>query len=111
MAGRGPDVPLAGRSPAPAAAPPPPRSAPPPTPAAGNSAPAGARSAISPAGGPRRDRHQCVQCHQRFGVTFEAIAGEPEHMAPVACPHCWHMNHVLVGETAADTSDYRAEKD
>ena len=32
-------------------------------------------------------------------------------MTPVACPHCWHMNHVPVGETAADTSDYRAEKD
>ena len=32
-------------------------------------------------------------------------------MSPVACPHCWHMNQVMVGETAADTSDYRAEKD
>jgi hypothetical protein len=52
-----------------------------------------------------------VQCHQRFSVTFEAIAGEPEHMTPVACPHCWHMNQVMIGETAADTSDYRAEKD
>ena len=130
-AGREPDAPLAGRaspatatatpapgravpapsrSPAPAA-PAPPRSALPPTPAAGNSAPAGARSAVSPAGGPRLDRHECAQCHQRFAVIFEAMAGEPEHMSPVACPHCWHMNHVLVGETAADTSDYRAEKD
>jgi hypothetical protein len=98
------------RSPVPATtAPAPPRSAPAPTPA--NTAPAVARSAISPASGPRRDRHECVQCHQRFAVAFEAIAREPEHMAPVACPHCWHVNHVLVGETAADTSDYRAEKD
>jgi len=94
-----------------AATPAPPRSTPLPTPAAGNRAPAGARSAISPAAGPRRDRHECVQCHQPFDVTFEAVAGEPEQMTPVACPHCWHMNHVLVGETAADTSDYRAEKD
>jgi hypothetical protein len=38
------------------------------------------------------------------------VAGEPDRMTPVACPHCWHTNHVLVGETAADTSDYRAEK-
>ena len=94
---------------APAAAPAAPRSAPPATPAPG--APPPARSAISPASGPRRDRLECAQCHQRFAVTFDAIAGEPEHMSPVACPHCWHMNQVMVGETAADTSDYRAEKD
>jgi hypothetical protein len=31
-------------------------------------------------------------------------------MAPVACPHCWHVNNVPVGENAAATSDYRAEK-
>jgi len=43
-------------------------------------------------------------------VSFDAIVGESELMTPVACPHCWHMNHVLIGETAADTSDYRAEK-
>ncbi len=98
------------RSPVPAAAAPaPPRSAPAPPPA--SSAPAVARSAISPASGPRRDRHECVSCHQRFAVAFEAVAKEREHLTPVACPHCWHMNHVLVGETAADTSDYRAEKD
>lgn len=89
-----------------AAAAPPAKSTPPPAPA---SVPTGP-SAISPASGPRRDRHECVQCHQRFAVTFEAIAGEAEHMTPVACPHCWHTNHVPVGETAADTSDYRAEK-
>ena len=106
-AGRGTNPPSTARPTAPA----PPRSAPLRAPAAGNSASAGPRSAISPASGPRRDRHECVQCHQRFGVMFEAVAGEPEHMTPVACPHCWHMNHVLVGETAADTSDYRAEKD
>ena len=95
----------------PHAAPAPARPAAPPTPTAGGSAPSGARSAISPASGPRRDRHECHQCHHRFGVMFEAVAGEREHMTPVACPHCWHMNHVLVGETAADTSDFRAAKD
>jgi hypothetical protein len=107
-------APAPARSPAPAvASPAPARSAPNPPPASAAPAPAPppARSAISPASGPRRDRHECVQCHQRFAVAFEAIAKEPEHMTPVACPHCWHMNHVLVGQTAADTSDYRAEKD
>jgi len=96
------------RSPA-AAATAPARSASSPPPA--NSAPAGARSSISPASGTRRERHECVECHQRFRVSFDAIAGEPEHMTPVACPHCWHTNQVMVGETAADTNDYRAEKD
>jgi hypothetical protein len=65
---------------------------------------------MSPTGGSRRDRHECGECHQRFTVAFEAIAGEPEHMTPVACPHCWRVNRVPVGETAADTHDYRAEK-
>jgi hypothetical protein len=75
------------------------------------SAPAGARSSISPASGTRRERHECIECHQRFRVSFDAIAGESEHLTPVACPHCWHTNQVMVGETAADTNDYRAEKD
>ena len=73
--------------------------------------PAVARPGPSAAGGPRRDRYECGQCHQKFAVAFDAIAGEGEHMTPVACPHCWHVNHVPVGETAADTNDYRAEKD
>jgi hypothetical protein len=100
-------APAPGRVPAPAALP---RSAPSPPPAAASTAPP-ARSAVSAAGGPRRVQLECVQCHQRFRVSFDAIAGEPEHMTPVACPHCWHTNQVMVGETAADTSDYRAEKD
>jgi len=91
------------RAPAPAAAAPAtPRSAPPSTPAAGNRA---------PAGGSRRVQLECVECHQRFRVSFDAVAGESEHLTPVACPHCWHTNQVMVGETAADTNDYRAEKD
>jgi hypothetical protein len=87
-----------------AAAPAPSRAAPPPPPA-----PA-ARSTISQSSGARGVRHECTQCHQHFGVNFEAVAGEPEILTPVACPHCWHMNHVVIGETAAATSDYRAEK-
>lgn len=109
-----PPTPAAGR----AATPPTRAAAPVPAPAAprpGATTPApaaapAARPTVSAASGPRRVPLECVQCHQRFHVTFEAIAGEPEHMTPVACPHCWHMNQVLIGETAADTSDYRAEK-
>jgi len=101
-------APAASRAPAPArsaapAAPAPPRPAPPP--------PAPGRPATSSAAGPRRVQLECVACHQRFRVSFDAIAGEPEHMTPVACPNCWHTNQVMVGETAADTNDYRAEKD
>jgi hypothetical protein len=66
---------------------------------------------VSSVGGPRHDAHECAACHKRFAVTFDAIAGEPELMSPVACPHCWHTNQVPVGESAAETSDYRAEKD
>jgi hypothetical protein len=91
--------------PKPAAAPPPKAAAPPPRPAAPPPLPR-----VTSVGGPRRDAQACAQCHQRFAVTFDAIAGESEQMSPVACPHCWHTNHVMVGETAADTSDYRAEK-
>jgi hypothetical protein len=101
-------APAAKPSAAPAAKPPAapaakPTAAPAPKPAA-----APPRPASPPAAG--GGTHECAQCHQRFRVTFDAIAGEPEHMTPVACPHCWHTNHVMVGETAADTNDYRAEK-
>ncbi len=79
-------------------------------PAAAPVKPAAAPSRPAPPAAGGGGTHECAQCHQRFRVTFDAIAGEPEHMTPVACPHCWHTNHVMVGETAADTNDYRAEK-
>ncbi len=54
--------------------------------------------------------HQCEKCRRSFVVHYEAQPDEGQDTAPVACPHCWHVNHVLMGENAAETRDYRAEK-
>jgi hypothetical protein len=54
--------------------------------------------------------HACENCGQRFRVLFESTPGEERHPAPVACPHCWHVNRVPVGDEAAVNGDYRAEK-
>ena len=101
---------------APAAAPAAPRSAsaaprapaaPPP------SAPAAAplRAAARPASAPAADgTYSCEKCGQRFRVLFESMPGEEHRPAPVACPHCWHVNRVPVGDDAAAGGDYRAEK-
>jgi hypothetical protein len=43
-------------------------------------------------------------------VIHEATANENEVSAKVACPHCWHLNHILIGENAALSKDFRAEK-
>jgi hypothetical protein len=53
---------------------------------------------------------KCESCQGPFAVTYEKIAGEPEISVAVACPRCWHINHVPVGETAAASQDYRAEE-
>jgi hypothetical protein len=54
--------------------------------------------------------YPCEKCGQRFRVLFESVPGEERHPAPVACPHCWHVNRVPVGDEAAMNGDYRAEK-
>ena len=61
-------------------------------------------------GGPRGDRHECGKCGQGFTVSYDASADEAQERAAVACPHCWHVNHVLIAESAAESRDYRAEK-
>jgi hypothetical protein len=53
---------------------------------------------------------QCGKCGSAFLVSYEAVPGEGEESVPVACPHCWQVNHVLVAESAAEARDYRAEK-
>ena len=82
-------------------------------------APAPASAAAPPASSSRRaprrasagaGSHACESCAQRFRVVFEAVPGEEQKMSPVACPHCWHLNRVPVGENAAADGDYRAEK-
>jgi DNA-directed RNA polymerase subunit RPC12/RpoP len=79
---------------------------------------AAARSPAAPAargGAPARGRgqathHECESCREPFVVRYEAGPDEAEETVPVACPHCWHRNYVLVAESAAETREYTAEK-
>lgn len=78
---------------------------------------AGTASAVGgapPSDGPQeeqRDRYNCARCKKAFAVVFPAYAGEARANAPVACPHCWQLNQVPVGQWAAAGDDYRAEKE
>jgi hypothetical protein len=56
------------------------------------------------------DTHACATCAQQFTVVCDSMPGEERQTAPVACPHCWHVNHVPVPLGAAMDHDYRAEK-
>lgn len=100
-------------APGPASAPAPGR-APAAAPAAGRPASAPGKPAAAPSPAPRAgrsgDRHTCGKCGQGFTVIYESGVDEPQERAAVACPHCWHINHVLIAESAADSKDYRAEK-
>jgi hypothetical protein len=69
-------------------------------------APSPAQSKAAASSGPC----QCEKCGEAFVVVYDAAPDEAEETVAVACPHCWKINHVLVGETAAETRDYRAEK-
>jgi hypothetical protein len=68
---------------------------------------AGAPRAAS--AGERKDRHDCQECASAFEVIYQAVAGEPEELAPVACPHCWHVNQVPIAASAGINGDYRAQ--
>lgn len=83
------------------AAPPRPRPAAPPA-RAGTPAVAGPR-------GERRDRHSCSKCQKAYIIIYEADAGEATETVPVACPQCWQIDHVTVGQSAGLNSDYRVE--
>ena len=63
----------------------------------------------APAALPGR-RQQCEKCRRGFAVHYDSRPGEPLETAPVACPHCWHVNRVQIGAEAAFSKDYRAEK-
>ncbi len=71
--------------------------------AAGPGAPVPARSRI-------QDRHACGRCKQSILVSYEGEPDEARESAPVACPHCWAVNHVEIGGWAAAGGDYVAEK-
>ncbi len=68
-------------------------------------------AAVSP--GPaaqRRNAYQCPKCGNRFVVRYDVEEGEGEEVVPAACPHCWNIENVKVGVTAALNSDYKVEK-
>lgn len=64
----------------------------------------------SPAPGEHRNRYTCAKCGKGFMVTYEVEAGEGEETVPAACPHCWQIENVKVGVSAAVNNDYRVEK-
>jgi hypothetical protein len=83
------------------------------TPASGGparTAPAAARPAAAPTPAASGGRLVCEKCGGGFVVVCDSQAGESLETAPVACPHCWHVNRVLIDAEAAFTRDYRAEK-
>jgi hypothetical protein len=69
----------------------------------------GAPPAAGPAAAPSGGRLHCEKCERGFVVVYESH-GESLETAPVACPHCWHVNRVLIDAEAAFNRDYRAEK-
>jgi len=103
----------AGAAPAPPPAAPPAAARPEPAPASfapssfEEDMPAPVRSA---AAGARHDRHECASCRGAFVVSYDGQGDEGEETVAVACPHCWHRNYVLVGESAAETREFTAEK-
>jgi len=73
-------------------------------------APTGGATAVSGPGRERRNAYQCPKCGNGFVVSYEVEAGEGEESVPAACPHCWNIENVKVGITAAVNSDYRVQK-
>jgi DNA-directed RNA polymerase subunit RPC12/RpoP len=78
---------------------------------------AGGRAALPTVGAPvgravgeRRNTYKCQTCGKGFVVSYEAEEGEGEQTVPAACPHCWEIENVKVGITAAVNNDYRVEK-
>ena len=57
-----------------------------------------------------QDRHTCRHCERLLIVAYEMRPDEAKEPAPVACPHCWQINHVEVGVWAATGKDYRCDK-
>jgi hypothetical protein len=63
----------------------------------------------SPAGDEKKDRYDCEGCSAPFEVIYNSAPGERQEVCPVACPQCWHVNHVPIAEGAGATGDYRAQ--
>ncbi len=69
-----------------------------------------APASMASTGSEARVHHVCDRCQQPFTVVYEPRAGETKVLAAVACPHCWEINHLEIGDWAAAGKDYRAEK-
>jgi len=69
-------------------------------------------AAATPSSGPTKvqERHVCERCQLGVLVVYDSQPDEGKARAPLACPHCWGMNHVEIGAWAAAGGDYRAEK-
>ena len=74
------------------------------------SPPAGASSPVEVRTHEQRAPSRCDKCGQAFVVIYEVVSNESQETVPVACPHCWHVNYILIGGNAAESRDYRAEK-
>lgn len=73
-----------------------------------SAAPPAETAEVSPAG--QTDEYTCAGCQEKYRVIYESRADEPQMSAPVACPHCWQVNEISIGEWAALGEEYRAEK-
>jgi DNA-directed RNA polymerase subunit RPC12/RpoP len=72
--------------------------------------PTGGATAVSGPAGQRRNAYTCQQCGKAFAVSYDVEEGEGEETVPAACPHCWQIENVKVGITAAVNNDYRVDK-
>jgi len=57
-----------------------------------------------------RESSRCERCGLTIVVVYEAQPDEPKERVAVACPHCWALNHVLIGSWAACGQEFRADK-
>jgi len=72
--------------------------------------PTGGATAVSGPADQRPNAYTCRQCGKAFAVSYDVEEGEGEETVPAACPHCWQIENVKVGITAAVNNDYRVEK-
>src|SRR5712691_8703360 len=78
--------------------------------AGGAAVPTGGATAVSGPAGQRRNSYTCLKCGKAFVVSYDVEEGEGEQTVPAACPHCWQIEDVKVGITAAANNDYRVDK-
>ncbi len=76
---------------------------------AGKHSPKPAAATPNGNGDEKKDRHDCEGCSAPFEVIYTSLPGERQEVCPVACPQCWHVNHVPIAEGAGATGDYRAQ--